>query len=170
MDSFECAIQIAAAPAVVIDTFWRPERWPSAAAHVRNVEIAYQDDNVQVLWFSVASDGRVDRFKSIRVLHRDSILFYQPAPPPFLEVHSGRWTFRATSEGTTVTVVHRVEVNVRAARVLPVCAGLDHDGVRQQLQSLITSNSLQTMRALKGLLETAQETTDDHSSVAAAAR
>ena len=160
MECFESSLEIVAAPDVVMATFWRPERWPAVAAHVRSVDIVYDDENVQVLRFAVGSDARVDHFKSVRVRHRDRILFYQPDPPGFLEVHSGRWDFRATSRGTAVTVLHRVAINRAAARGVPAFAGLDDPRLRQRVISLITGNSLQTMRALKQLIEHAKEHAD----------
>ncbi|MGH9349891.1 MAG: SRPBCC family protein [Vicinamibacterales bacterium] len=157
MDRCESQIEIAAECADVMEVFWRPERWPAVAAHVRRIDCLYGDEHAQVLVFSVRTGSSVDVFKSVRIRHGDRILFYQPVPPAFLRVHSGRWTFEAHGPGTIVRVLHRVVVDPERARERLQDLAASDEAITSRVMETINANSLQTMRALKTCLETERE-------------
>ncbi len=156
MENFEFDVSFAADLRRVLKAFWELEDWPSMAAHVREIEMHYADDNVQVLTMHVVTKGRHDRFKSVRMKQANTIYYLQPSPPPILRRHNGSWQFNEGVGGTVVTSRHFVEIETEAAATFLRQAGIpadDDDDTHQQIKTLIRNNSLQTMLALKKRLE-----------------
>jgi aromatase len=140
----------------VLDAFWELEDWPSVASHVREIEMHYADENVQVLTMHVVTIGRHDRFKSLRMKQGTAIYYLQPNPPPILLRHNGSWQFKVERSGTVVTSRHFIDVNIEAANAFLREIGAevtDDRSTQQQIKALIRNNSLQTMLALKKRLE-----------------
>lgn len=156
MEPFEFDVSFAVDLQRVLDAFWELEDWPSVASHVREIEMHYCDENVQVLTMHVVTRGRHDRFKSLRMRQGTAIYYLQPNPPPILLRHNGSWQFSVEPSGTVVTSRHFIEVNVEAANVFlrEIGAEVTDDlSTLQQIKALIRNNSLQTMLALKKRLE-----------------
>ncbi len=156
MEPFEFDVEIVAEPQRVSSAFWNLEDWPAIAPHVRAIEMLYCDDNVQVLTMQVATKGRLDRFKSVRIRQGDTIFYFQPDPPPILRRHHGSWRMAAAPSGTIVTSRHFVDIDTDAAALFLHEIGVeapDADSRRQQILELIRNNSLQTMLAVKKRLE-----------------
>jgi hypothetical protein len=156
MVTFEIDIEYDAEPDRVLAAFWDLEDWPAVAPHVRAIEMLYGDDQAQILIMHVATKKKLDAFKSVRIKQRNTIFYFQPAPPTILRTHYGSWRFVATTDGTTVISQHTVDINTDAARSFLGDAEAqvqDADDVQQQIINLIRNNSLQTMMALKKRLE-----------------
>lgn len=156
METFEINVEYDAEPDRVMAAFWDLEDWPAVAPHVRAIDMLYGDDQAQVLIMQVATKQKLDAFKSVRIKQRDTIFYFQPAPPPLLRTHYGSWRFVATTNGTTVISQHTVDINTDAARSFLGNVEVqvqDAGGVQQQVINLIRNNSLQTMLALKKRLE-----------------
>lgn len=156
METFEFSVSIETEGERVLRAFWNLEDWPSVAPHVRNIDMHYCDNNVQVLTMHVSTRGRLDSFKSVRFKQGNSIFYFQPTPPPILRSHNGAWHFTPGLGNTVVTSRHFIEVDVEAAALF--LAGVDAappttEAARRQVQALIHNNSLQTMLALKERLE-----------------
>lgn len=155
MESFEFDISVAADLSEVLEAFWKLENWPEVAQHVREIEIHYGDENVQVLTMHVVTKGRYDKFKSVRMKQDNAIYYLQPKPPPILHRHNGSWQFKAEAGRTVVTSRHFVEINTSEAAAFLRQANLTTDGfdTHDQIKALIRNNSLQTMLALKARIE-----------------
>lgn len=156
MRCFEFTLPILARPERVLEEFWNLESWPAVAPHVRAIDLVYSDANVQVLLMTVATRGRIDRFKSVRLRERDAIHYVQPEPPRILLHHHGSWTFRATEIGTAVTSSHTIDVDLDVSRAVLRELGSEPDSderVAAAIEQLIHNNSLQTMTALKQRIE-----------------
>ena len=156
METFEINVEYEAEPGRVMAAFWDLEDWPAVAPHVRAIDMLYGDDQAQVLIMQVATKQKLDAFKSVRVRQRDTIYYFQPAPPPLLRTHYGSWRFVGTANGTTVVSQHTVDIDTDAARSFLGNVEVhvqDAGGVQQQVINLIRNNSLQTMLALKRRLE-----------------
>ncbi|MDW9583230.1 hypothetical protein GOB17_26925 [Sinorhizobium meliloti] len=155
MQTIHIDLDIAARPERVMEAYWRLEDWPSIAPHVTTIEMHYQDASVQVLTMVVNTRGRIDQFKTVRILKGDTIHYFQPAPPPILDHHEGSWLVRPVPAGTRVTSLHAMEVNVERAKLILDEMGIavaDPD-VPAAIESIIHNNSVQTMIALKEKLE-----------------
>jgi hypothetical protein len=158
MEVFEFAIQIKTDLAAVNKAFWDLEDWTKIAPHVREIEMLYEDENVQVLIMHVVTKNHHDKFKSVRYRRGNTIYYFQPMPPPTLNVHRGFWRFAKEAEGEGVSVIscHEIDVNIEGANAFLRKTGAepqDAADTRQKLQDLIRNNSLQTMNALKERLE-----------------
>ena len=162
MRSFEFELPVLASPQRVLEEFWNLESWPAVARHVRGIDLMYGDPAVQVLWMTVATRGRIDRFQSVRVRERDAIHYIQPQPPRILRHHHGSWHFRPSADGCVVTSRHAIVVDVEVARVVLSEIGNDVESaadVEQAIEQLIHDNSRQTMTVLKRRIE--EEVSDD---------
>lgn len=156
MNTFEFSVDVAVPPERVLEEYWKLERWPEVAPHVRAIDILHGDENTQVLVMTVSTRGRIDAFKTVRVRERNLIRYLQPAPPPILRHHHGSWLFDATETGTRVISRHTIDVNVMAAGEVLHALGQpcgDERAVRAGIEELIRNNSLQTMLALRHRLE-----------------
>ena len=156
MEVFEFAIQIKTDLAAVSKAFWDLEEWTKVAPHVREIEMLYADENVQVLLMHVVTKNHHDKFKSVRYRQGNTIYYFQPTPPPILNAHRGFWRFAEDEEGVSVISCHEIDVNVEGADAFLRKTGAEpHDAeqTRQKIRNLITNNSLQTMNALKERLE-----------------
>jgi hypothetical protein len=156
VESFEFDVAVSAGLVDVVNAFWRLEDWPEVASHVREIEMHYCDENVQVLTMHVVTKGRHDKFKSIRMKQGEAIYYLQPTPPPILHRHNGSWQFAQEAGKTVVTSRHFVEINTREAIDFLREAKLDKGNqvrTHEQIKNLIRNNSLQTMLALKNRIE-----------------
>ena len=156
METFEFNVEISAEPQRVSAAFWDMEAWPAMAPHVHAIDMHYCDDNVQVLTMQIATNGRINSFKSVRVRQRDTIFYFQPEPPPILREHQGAWRIASHPTGTVVTCYHSIEIDEDAAALFLREIGTktpDADTRRQKVLELIHKNSLQMMLALKKRLE-----------------
>jgi hypothetical protein len=157
MGVFEFAVHIKTDLAAVYRAFWELEDWTKVAAHVREIEMLYEDENVQVLLMHVVTRNHHDKFKSVRYRQGDTIYYFQPTPPPILNAHRGFWRFVEDEEGVTVISCHEIDVNIEGANAFLRRTGVEPPEnageTIQKIRSLITNNSLQTMNALKKRLE-----------------
>jgi hypothetical protein len=156
MEVFDFAIQIKTDLAAVTKAFWDLEDWTKVAPHVREIEMLYADENVQVLMMHVVTKNHHDKFKSVRYRQGNTIYYFQPTPPPILNAHRGFWRFVEDEQYVSVISCHEIDVNVERANTFLRGTGAeqtDAADTRQKIQNLITNNSLQTMNALKERLE-----------------
>jgi aromatase len=156
MEVFEFAIQIKTDLAAVGKAFWDLEEWTKVAPHVREIEMLYRDENVQVLLMHVVTKNHHDKFKSVRYKQGNTIYYFQPTPPPILNAHRGFWRFEENEEGVSVISCHEIDVNVEGANAFLRNTGVepvDAADTQRKIRNLITNNSLQTMNALKERLE-----------------
>lgn len=156
MRSFTTEVEYNAGLDEVMSTYWQADTWPQVAEHVRGLDIEFEEGNVQVLNMKVLTRGRLDSFKSVRTRHENSIFYIQPTPPTLLEKHFGWWRFEIRDGKTVVVSEHCVEVALEPARRFLEASGGQPQSdveVEDELQKIITNNSLQTMRVLKNRLE-----------------
>jgi aromatase len=155
VNSFHSSVTISRGVAEVLQAFWRLEEWPKIAAHVRAIDLLFDDENVQVLLMHVESRGKRDIFKSVRVRHSNAIFYFQPVPPPTLKFHRGSWEFDAVPAGTKVTCTHEIVADPIGCHRFFRDTGLELNANEAvtKLEELIKNNSNQTMGALKRNLE-----------------
>lgn len=155
MRRFDFDVDIAAPTPEVLEAFWDLQTWPTLAPHVHAMHVHYDDGIVQVVTMDVLTRGHQTSFKSVRMRKGNHISYFQPEPPAALDVHRGSWTFLSTSNGTTVTCSHEIEVHHEAALQFLASAKLPTTGdqVEERMQEVIKSNSLQTIHALRTHLE-----------------
>ncbi|WP_050419498.1 hypothetical protein [Bradyrhizobium tropiciagri] len=155
MNSFHSSVTIARNVTEVMAAFWRLEEWPKITAHVRAIDLLFDDENVQVLLMHVDSRGKRDVFKSVRVRQANVIFYFQPVPPPTLKFHRGAWEFEAVPTGTRVTCRHEIVADPNGCRQFFLNTGLELEANAAvvKLEDLIKNNSNQTMEALKRSLE-----------------
>jgi hypothetical protein len=155
--SFDCEVIVQnVAVNRVVDAYWNLEQWCGVAPHVIGIDVLYGDESAQVMVMTVCTRGHVDSFKSVRAREGNVIRYVQPRPPPILTHHHGSWSFEAVPDGTRVVSRHVVEVDLSVASALLGELRLpakSEDEVRTTIQSLVRSNSLQTMHALRERLE-----------------
>jgi aromatase len=156
MEVFEFAIRIKTDLAAVSKAFWDLDEWTKVAPHVREIEMLYADENVQVLLMHVVTKNHHDKFKSVRYKQGNTIYYFQPTPPPILNAHRGFWRFAEDEEGVSVISCHEIDVNVEGADAFLRNTGAEPqnaEDTKQKIQNLIRNNSLQTMNALRERLE-----------------
>ena len=155
MNSFHSSVTISRSIAEVMQAFWRLEDWPKITAHVRAIDLLFDDENVQVLLMHVDSRGKRDVFKSVRVRQANVIFYFQPVPPPAVKFHRGAWEFDAVPTGTRVTCRHEIIADPIGCHQFFLNTGLELEAnaVVSKLEELIKNNSNQTMEALKRSLE-----------------
>ena len=160
MKDFESAVVIGRGLSEVMNAFWRLETWPTFTRHVRQIDIHYEDDNVQILSMHVESRGKRDVFKSARIRQPGVIHYFQPTPPPTLRFHRGSWEFAETDGGTRVTCHHSIVVNPSGCQQFFLATGkvVSESEAADELEILIRHNSNETMNAVKRQLELAAET------------
>ena len=154
MNSFSFYVDMKVAPERVLSAYWHLEDWPEIAEHVVGIEMSYEDPVVQVLFMLVKTNGRVDRFQTVRILKDNTIYYFQPSPPPLLNHHHGKWIVEEIAEGSRVTSIHTVDVDeARATTFLKDTGGADGEDCCDAVERIISNNSRQTMLALKKKLE-----------------
>jgi len=159
MREFRSAVVIGREFLAVMNAFWRVEAWPSFTRHVRQIDIHYEDSNVQVLSMHVDSRGKRDVFKSVRIRQPKIIHYFQPAPPPTLRFHRGSWEFTEVAGGTEVTCHHTIMVDTAECQQFFRSIGkvVSETAAAGELENLIRHNSNETMNAVKLQLERATE-------------
>ncbi|MHC2295394.1 SRPBCC family protein [Bradyrhizobium barranii] len=159
MRDFETAVEIGRDLSEVMNAFWRLETWPTFTRHVRQIDIHYEDGNVQVLSMHVDSRGKRDVFKTVRIRQPDVIHYFQPIPPPTLLFHRGSWEFAEIQGGTKITCRHSMVVNPTGCQQFFLATGkiLSESEATDELESLIRHNSNETMNAVKRQLEQGTE-------------
>jgi aromatase len=160
MKDFESVVVINRQIPEVMNAFWRLETWPTFTRHVRQIDIHYEDNNVQVLSMHVDSRGKRDVFKSVRIRQAGVIHYFQPTPPPTLRFHRGSWEFAQTGSGTRVTCRHSIAVEPAGCQQFFLAIGkvMSESEAADELEVLIRYNSNETMNAVKLKLEQATET------------
>lgn len=139
---------IDAAPEVILDLLWDAQEWPSLLQHCTGMEVLYDDGANQEFVMVVQVGETSERIRSIRRKGDEGISYFQPTPPDPLLEHRGRWSFRATPEGTEVTSFHDVVLNAPFWEAKGAAA----DDAKQTVENAINRNSLGTMTAIKNRL------------------
>lgn len=156
METISFELDIGRTVPVVMDKFWAAERWPEVAPHVKNVEIHFSDDNVQVLSMTVQTGDRQDVFKTVRIRQPDGIFYFQPRPPALLRRHCGWWEMRPNGSRTVLVSRHELEIDLPAAERFLAQARVPVEGdeaVKAAVRELIRRNSYQTVLGVKRRLE-----------------
>lgn len=120
--------------------------WPWLLPHCNAVDMLYEDNSYQEFKMNVQVGDKKEAIRSVRVLHPDRIEYFQPAPPPALKEHQGRWTLRETSEGVEVVSWHAVVLNPDFWR------DVSREEAKQKVETAINKNSLGTMEAIRNKL------------------
>jgi aromatase len=116
--------------------------WPWLLPHCNAVEMIYDDPQYQEFKMNVQVGEIEESIRSIRILHPDRIEYFQPAPPPALKEHQGRWTLRPTEGGVEITSWHAVVLNP------DFWAGTEMEEAKRKVETAINRNSLGTMQAI----------------------
>lgn len=156
LKSFRFTVGFESPPERVFEAFWNLADWPAVAPHVRDIEMHFEDDEIQVLTMHVETRGRRDAFRTVRVRQGASIYFIQPRPPALLRRHWGWWHVLGTGAGTEVHSEHTLEPDPAEAERFLRSVGIEPasaDDVVERLLEIIRGNSRQTMVALKERLE-----------------
>lgn len=93
------------------------QKWPEYLPHVVNIESVYDDGQYQEFWMDVLSNGDTLKVRSVRNCHpHESIDFFQPEPPPFLQHHAGGWKFNSIRKNECqVFTYHKWNLNNKIA-------------------------------------------------------
>lgn len=121
--------------------------WPWLLPHCNNIEVLYDDHCYQEFVMEVQVNEKIERIRSVRILHPDRIEYFQPAPPPALKEHQGRWKLVETENGVEVESWHSVVLNPE------FWACKDMNEAKEIVENAINANSLGTMKAIAGKLE-----------------
>lgn len=96
LDVVQSRALVPAPPAQVAELFWDIRAWHAIWTKIDDVEVRYDDRVRQEFAMGVQRDGRREDVRTIRYRRDDGdIDFFSPAPPPTMDVHNGRWGFRA---------------------------------------------------------------------------
>ncbi|MDC3989284.1 aromatase/cyclase [Polyangium jinanense] len=143
---FQEALVIKQPPGLIMRLLGDAASWPWLLEHCDGVDMLYNDGSFQEFVMVVRVGEREERIRSIRVLSKDRIEYFQPEPPPALREHRGRWTVVESPEGVEVVSWHEVVLN-------PLYwADKDIDAAKRQVEAAINRNSLGTMKAIQGKL------------------
>ena len=88
-----------------------------------------------------------ESIRSIRILGEDCIDYFQPAPPPPLKEHRGRWTVTECKDGVEVTSWHSVVLSPEFWKNATI------EEAKLKVEMAINKNSLGTMQAILNKLE-----------------
>ncbi|RKE19895.1 aromatase/cyclase [Streptomyces sp. TLI_171] len=153
--SFEDTVEIAAKPDEVYDFIDRADLWAERLPHVAAVRLTEDTPHLQTLEMDTrAKDGSTHTTKSHRVTTPGQRIAYkQVTLPALLALHTGRWTFTPTPDGTTTaTSQHTVTINTdRITDILGPHATL-HDA-RTYVHDALSTNSRATLHHAKAFTE-----------------
>ncbi|RKE19887.1 aromatase/cyclase [Streptomyces sp. TLI_171] len=153
--SFEDTVEIAAKPDEVYDFIDRADLWAERLPHVAAVRLTEDTPHLQTLEMDTrAKDGSTHTTKSHRVTTPGQRIAYkQVTLPALLALHTGRWTFTPTPDGTTTaTSQHTVTINTdRITDILGPHATL-HDA-RTYVHDALSTNSRATLHHAKAHTE-----------------
>jgi aromatase len=144
---FSEAMLIKHSPGAIFQLLRDAANWPWLLPHCEGVDMIYEDPHYQEFIMRVRVGDIEERIRSIRMLRPNLIEYFQPAPPPPLKEHQGRWTLRETEAGVEVTSWHSVVLNEAHWKNCSV------DDAKQKVEMAINRNSLGTMRAIAEKLE-----------------
>lgn len=145
---FEESLVIRQPAAVILSLLQDAGSWPWLLPHCTDVQMIYDDGTYQEFIMVVQVGDQEERIRSIRVLSEDRIEYFQPAPPPALREHRGRWTLTEGAEGVEVVSWHDVVLNP------DFWAGKkDREAAKLHVEGAINRNSLGTMQAIITKLE-----------------
>ncbi|MBB4285704.1 aromatase/cyclase [Roseospira goensis] len=120
--------------------------WPWLLPHCTGMEVLYDDGTYQEFVMVVQVGETEERIRSVRIVSADRIDYFQPAPPPALTEHRGRWTVTETEAGTEVVSWHEVVLSPA------FWAGKDPEEAKHTVETAINRNSLGTMQAIAAKL------------------
>ena len=121
--------------------------WPRLLPHCNKMDIIYEDRQYQEFRMEVQVGDSTEGIRSIRILDKDCIDYFQPAPPPPLKEHRGRWTVTECEDGTKVTSWHSVVLNPKFWK-----NGTPEEA-KLKVELAINKNSMGTMQAILNNLE-----------------
>jgi len=121
-------------------------QWPWLLPHCNSVDMHYQDPTYQEFTMCVQVGDIEEKIRSIRFLKGDSLEYFQPAPPPALTEHQGRWTLTETDGGIEVESWHSITLNPEFWKDTTI------DAAKQKVETAINKNSMGTMQAIAGKL------------------
>ncbi|MBB4266505.1 aromatase/cyclase [Roseospira visakhapatnamensis] len=122
--------------------------WPWLLPHCTDVQVIYDDGRYQEFVMVVQVGDVEERIRSVRVLAPDRIEYFQPAPPPALREHRGRWTLTEGPDGVEVVSWHDVVLNPAFW-----ADKKEREAAKQHVEAAINRNSLGTMQAIVAKLE-----------------
>lgn len=121
--------------------------WPWLLPHCNSMEMLYEDPTHQEFRMQVRVGEGDESIRSIRVLAKDRIDYFQPAPPPALSEHIGSWTVSEVDGGVEVVSWHGVALARGYWSHIPIAEA------KRKVEEAINANSVATMRAIATKLE-----------------
>ncbi|MFJ5230583.1 aromatase/cyclase [Kitasatospora sp. NPDC088391] len=153
--SFEDTVEIHAEPGQVYDFIDRADLWAERLPHVAAVRLTEDTPHLQTLEMDTrAKDGSTHTTKSHRVTTPgERIAYKQVTLPALLALHTGRWTFTTTGNGTTTaTSQHTVTLHTdRVTQILGPHATLAD--ARTYVHDALSTNSRATLQHAKAFAE-----------------
>jgi aromatase len=154
--SFTDSVRIAGSAQAAYDFINDAGLWASRLPHVASVRLDESSLGIQELEMETrAKDGSTHTTKSYRVcLAPREIAYKQVTLPPFMRLHTGRWTFVPDGDGVVVSSQHTVVLDRdRVAGLLGPSPDLAH--ARRLVQESLSANSLTTLSYAKAHIEQA---------------
>jgi ribosome-associated toxin RatA of RatAB toxin-antitoxin module len=152
--SFDDTVEIDGSAVDAYQFVYEAAEWPIRLPHVQRVSVTEDEPGIQRMEMDTATaDGSTHTTNSVRICFPDELIVYkQVVAPALLLGHSGRWTFRQTETGVSVTATHTVAIKPDAVKaVLGATATLDEAKVFAR--EALGSNSRTTLAHAKAFAE-----------------
>jgi hypothetical protein len=79
---------------LAVGAMWDLKKLAASWAPISGTELLYDDGEHQVGLMVVSRGGREERIRIVRFRRDTDIEFFNPVPPPMMEIHRGAWRFR----------------------------------------------------------------------------
>jgi aromatase len=136
---------IKSSPEKVYGLLFDIKNWSQLLPHCEQVDIEKNTNSEQIAIMIIKNGNHIERIRTIRNFEKDKwITFNQSPPPPLFSIHNGKWTLKKIPSGTSVEVIHNIEIKKRIfASLIEYIVWL----------FFLKGNSLTTLRKIKERLE-----------------
>lgn len=115
METVRTSIRLPVSAEAAREAFWDLSKLGVLWERILDVRLLYQDRWHQEAMMAVERDGGREDIRIVRFTDGRDITFFNPVPPPMMELHRGAWTFREEAHGGTVIGAFR-EYRLHARR------------------------------------------------------